>query len=520
MTTVCLLTPKDEAVVQSAMPGILRSAEYLKATHVAPDVRQRHAVTSTVLQFIVERRRKVYGGYALNTFVEHVSPGAAFYTPETTLVPPDIEFYSPDPLADVVELCDRLHAQGHEYVQGKEAAHANTYTVSVEFVRMCDVTYAPPNVYDAIPSTGMPLVPPHLAPDGGPMWHLVNPRFALIDHLRLLCDPHTSHWRLDRMFPRLYLLQRLFPLPVVDRPLHLPPVLCNAKVVREVRWFFASRSSSCAVVGMVARDFFVPGADSGTHRHVSAVSCAYAEDTRDLKDMLDALDSSPGRSKVQIVKHHPLMDLMGARTVFIFDGEEVATVFDACNRAVPVCGYTCDHMRVASFTYVVMMALACAFLYQTHEDGADSAALFSWLAADLSLARQAHYASTGSTVLDPHDRFRDFGLEFIGRTLSSMRLHMMETDRRLAMNGRHKESVWFTYDPSKSSHQNSRASRRTFLPADGAPECDECPSPRGTVRQPRRKQHNKPLASSTSSVGVVEQGSSASIAKAVTHYRR
>ena len=70
--------------------------------------------------------RKAYGGYALNAAILAVSPQDAIY--DAASPPPDVEFYSPDPVGDVVDICKRLHAEGHEYVQGKEAVHDGTWT--------------------------------------------------------------------------------------------------------------------------------------------------------------------------------------------------------------------------------------------------------------------------------------------------------------------------------------------------------------------------------------------------------
>jgi hypothetical protein len=78
---------------------------------------------------------------------------------------------------------------------------------------MLDVSHMPLALYNAIPARTVPYagafrVMPLV---------VVDPVFAMIDHLKLLCDPLTSYWRLDRMLPRLMLIQRLFPAACTSR---------------------------------------------------------------------------------------------------------------------------------------------------------------------------------------------------------------------------------------------------------------------------------------------------------------
>ncbi|GAX86653.1 hypothetical protein CEUSTIGMA_g14061.t1, partial [Chlamydomonas eustigma] len=120
----------------------------------------------------------------------------------------DIEFYTPEPHSDLRDLCDLLKADGHQNVQARDAIHPGTFTISVEFNRVCDITFVPRDLYSAIPVKkyfqGLKVVEP---------W------FVMIDQLRILCDPFTSHWKLDRMLPRILAMQRVFPLEFNLQPM-------------------------------------------------------------------------------------------------------------------------------------------------------------------------------------------------------------------------------------------------------------------------------------------------------------
>ena len=468
------LSPRDAAAVAGAMPFLMAEAEAMKNACVAPTAAQRRAVMRTILRVMSNKGRKAYGGYALNAAILAVSPQDAIY--DAASPPPDVEFYSPDPVGDVVDICKRLHAEGHEYVQGKEAVHDGTFTVSVEFVRVCDISYMPLHAYLAVPSRID-------ATDGV---RVVDPAFMMIDHLRMLCDPATSHWRLDRFFPRLCLLQRLFFPVLTPAAAGVPPALRDedeAYAWRRARAWLAQRPS-CVAVGHAAVAFFAsvvvaphPPSLSNLSRFAEAsptvvVSVDYRADVDGLLSACGAL--------VRVVEHHPFTDLLGRRAVFYYSSSvgggttaerEIATVFDAADkRTVPVCGQAADGLQVASVSYTVMTAMATAFMHRAHLSLLEAEAC-DWVVARACELRSRFFDVTGTTVMDATP-FADFvGLMHIGRVRSTMRVHMDATDRRMALHGRTREMAWLTYDPSKGAEHDAmmRRLRRSFLDCGGGP---------------------------------------------------
>jgi hypothetical protein len=474
----------DEAAVAAVMPELMQEAEALRARHVLPTTAARHAITDTVLAFVRARGLKVYGGYALNAAVSAVSPADAFYSCDPDASPPDIEFYSSDPIADVCELCRMLHAAGHRYVQGKEAMHHGTFTVSVEFVRMCDVTYVPPRAYDALPTIT----------DAAEGIEVIAPSFAMIDLLRVVCDPFTSHWRLDRMFSRLALLQRTFPLSLAPAvaAAHNPPRTDGPRVARA---FLAYRPTSCVAVGFAAFRAYFPERDTVPGNVVSAVTSRWAENTYDLEV---ALVSAFGRERVQVNNHAPFMDLFGRRRVFLValcdeePAEVAAVLYDAGHRAVPTCGlHAEDGLAIAAFPYVLAMALSCAF--HARAEGSDPAVAqrFERLAAEMCAARAERLELSGMSVVDRRTPLRDFGgMQYVGNTLSPMRSHMLLIDERMATRRGH-EQAWFTFDPAKEGGNPARSFSDVSGALVVAPEEPKPPPPPASKRGGARNNRNR-----------------------------
>lgn len=490
---------------------MMRDAESLRRARVSPTEEQRGKIADEIWRFVKKRSRKVYGGHALNAALLDAAPSDAIYpasasASEFTVASSgsgggDIEFYSPNPVADVYELCDRLVSAGHRFVQGREAAHHGTFTISVEFVRVCDVTYVPTSVYDRVPTR---------VRDG---LITVAPEFALIDHLRILCDPFTSHWKIDRMLPRMLMMQRTFPavLPSAEVP-DVPDVQDEddprVRAIESLlsRWASARRDS-VAVVGEHAAAFFKDACKASqmcltAGTRLSLVSTNYAVDLASLASTLgvvvhedaeeeedvyvqgedgeeyfcgDALPATRLAPSATLREYYPMTDLVGSRAEFRVhgqgNGDVLVTLIDAHGKTVPVCS-RCPRTgaSVASASYCLMTALALRFAASFESETKVASAILG--------ARSRFLEAAGKTVCDRDTVFRDVGLDYIGEPLTDMRVHMEAADQRRIVGGPNAQ-VWFSYDPlrpGRHNHGKSRAARYQLMRCDGQEIVDEVDS--------------------------------------------
>lgn len=450
-----------------------RASQDAKALFMRPTAQDRRAVMDTIVGFVRERKRIMYGGYALH-LLSLATFGSAFGVYEdcggdglfSDAV--DVEFYSPTPLEDVADICRRLVANGHEYVRGKEAMHDNTFAISVEFVRLCDVTFVPESVYYKIPHAVIQTLPtPILA---------VHPHYAMLDIMNMLCDPFNSHWRLDHITKRILHIESHFgPGPNANLNHILPNapdasdspdatnVVADARKV--ARQFFSSRSTHCAAVGSLALAHFGAAhtdTDTGTaYDGAVAVMCArgYAEDVVALRAALTgALDKTI--TECEWRTYRPLLGMLDARTEVWVRGRVVAVLFDSYTRVVPSCGVSCDGLRIASFTQVLLnanaMHLACMWQDNTH-----CGVWWQNTCAQLLALRQ----QVAGSLIDPAYVMRDFYLEYIGIPRHVMRVHMQNTDERIAENP--SDTAWFSFDPHRGG-ATQKVGNRSFAIIDGS----------------------------------------------------
>eukprot|EP00798_Chlamydomonas_sp_ICE-L_P015397 gene15397-21481_t len=344
--------------------------------HMRPTSSERRAALKVIVEFARERGRIIYGGYAIHTlFVASDKEG--LYNEDDDYI--DVEFYSPTPLEDVAELCMTL-SRNHEFVQGKEAQHDSTFTISIEFVRMCDVTFVPESIYHKIPCV-------EAVPTSSTMTDVVkvvHPHFAKLDIMNMLCDPFNSHWRLEYVVRRMLLIEQNFTsetnwvesgLRIFEQEHPNPPMngpaSCNDDhllVFRAralARSFFASRSSRCVMVGGCALDHFMNALSPPSDNHHVAEECdvsvmctsAFIEDITALRAALtDLTPDTEWRA------FRPLLRLLDGRSEVSLHGHIIAIAFDSHTRVVPSCGFMTLNdgrpdevrLRVASLTQTLL----------------------------------------------------------------------------------------------------------------------------------------------------------------------
>jgi len=186
----------DIDLIKKNIDIIKDDATKKKLEIMEPTLKEFKEVYSVILDYIKSKKRIIYGGYAQNYLIKIINKSDEFYK-EIDLA--DIEFYTPEPLTDVIELSDLLYSKNFKYVQGSEGVHNDTYKIFVNFINYCDLTYMPKNIYDNIPKIE----------DNGFLY--THPHFMLIDAFRVYADPLTSYFRLDRTFFRFSTLIKHYP---------------------------------------------------------------------------------------------------------------------------------------------------------------------------------------------------------------------------------------------------------------------------------------------------------------------
>ena len=157
-------------------------------------------IISVVETFLVEKKRIIYGGAAINILLPK---SLKFYDPEVDL--PDYDFLTPDALEDCAILMEKYKIAGFKDVETRLGIHEGTYKIFVNYRAAADITELPKDIYNKLHKkarvrAGLVCAPP--------------------DWLRMACYLELSRplgdveIRWAKVFYRLQLLNKIYPLKV------------------------------------------------------------------------------------------------------------------------------------------------------------------------------------------------------------------------------------------------------------------------------------------------------------------
>jgi len=154
-----------------------------------------------VRRFISERGLILYGGLAIDYALR--LRGASIY-PEHAR--PDYDFFSPRSVDDAYDLAEILHREGFPNVGAHTALHVQTMRVKYDFVFVADISYAPPEVFERLPTF-----------DYGGI-RVLHPDYQRLDMHLAFCFPYSSPPREDifhrfrKDLSRFNLFEEFYPL--------------------------------------------------------------------------------------------------------------------------------------------------------------------------------------------------------------------------------------------------------------------------------------------------------------------
>lgn len=428
-------TNNDYNEVTEQLPAIIKEIEIKAAEVLEPTIYEQREVMNEIRKYIREKKRKVYGGTAINEAIKLINPDDAIYDEYTYT---DIEFYSPTPIPDLVELTNLLYNKGYKYVVGREAVHEETYSIFVNFRLYCDITYVPTRVYGGIKT---------LEIDG---IRYVHPHFILIDQLRIINQPLTAaSLRWEKTFVRMYKLLKNYPLEYFDKSLKVPkPGEDIQKYIQDIKNKFMTMKNvniSCLISGFDAYNFFILHAigDKKVEKqarisydinlenllsnvpYIELISVNYRNTVEELYNFIR--NNVPDPKLITLEEYFPFFQFTGHSVFINYDGKHVARVFEADGFCVPNIRTIRGYMYV-SYQYLLMAMLINKFRSYLDKDK-EMYFNYSIAISNLITARNIFLAKKKLGVIN-NTVFGEFKIGCIGTTISYLRESQMRSLER------------------------------------------------------------------------------------------
>jgi hypothetical protein len=455
-----LYSDLDSKALVANVDAIMKKAEDISLDTIEPTRDKMWEIIYIVRDFVIEKKRKIYGGFALNKLIEAVAPEDKFYD-DDNIKAWDIDFYSPYPIEDAKEIADRLYAKGFKHIVAREAQHEETYKIFVETIDCADITYMPSKIYNKVSFREVNRLT------------LTAPHFMMIDYFRVLTDPMTSYFRLEKTFVRLCLLLKYNPIPKNNSPIKIaPPDAALDVAFHTVNDFLIDRKSTI-VVGMYAYNHLInaskinkqdkkqvrgkkgrnTGIDFTDVNYYEIISTAYKEDAREL--ILKLKEKFPNSDKITYVEHSPFFQYFGESVNIYYNKIMVCKVYNHNNRCTPFFdvpalyfkdgGYDeySGKIRIGTFAVQILYNLINTVKAKTDDDQ-NTRDVYYALLSHLSEMRNYYFAKTSKTIFD-ESLFQEFVLNCVGYTQTPQ----MEKAERIERKKKLGKLYSWNYNPEK-----------------------------------------------------------------------
>lgn len=374
-------------------------------TNYEPTFTEYKETQKYILQFIKEKKRIIYGGYAQNKLIQIKNPDDVFYREIDT---PDIEFYSYEPIKDTVDLCDYLYEKKCKFIQGSEGIHIGTYKIFVNFENYCDISYISKNIYDSIK---------YIEIDGIKYSH---PYFMYIDYYRIFTDPNSFSFRLEKSFNRYTRLYKYYPI-IIPENINIKIKKTNPKDLSIIRKKII-HNSKYIIVGKYAYNYYINKVDK-KYIDIDFYELITLDFEKEIPKILKILNNH-FNNKIIIKEFTPFFEFFGRKIEFYYNDQLILKVYDNNNRCIV------NHFSKKKKCYFGTNQLVLLFLFSNYNYSIINKNKIDennnlYMIYNLIICKNKYLEIKNKTVLD-HSPFEDFIINCNGISLDSKREAFLE----------------------------------------------------------------------------------------------
>ena len=428
----------------------LKKIKKNKREKMEPTKNEVTQVYDVIIKYIKEKKRKIYGGYGWNKLFTNKGKDYAIYDMSFDI--PDIDFYSPEPIIDLITLCDMLHEKGFKYVTGKEAKHGETYSIFVNFQLYCEMSYMPKNIYNKVR---------FITIDG---LNITHPWFMMIDFFRMLTDPMLSWWRFEKHFERYLKLQKLYPLPKTKGTLHFDKYQ-DKKIEETINDILEmiTEKDNVIVTGFYAYNYYVYiTKEKGNDKYINipyieAYTDEYNNDGIDFIEEIKKLSD-----KITHKEFYPFFQFYEYNCVFYYEDIPIFYLYSNSKRCLPykTVEYikfenknaikTKSKINIGSFDFNILQALIILVKVRVDDDNEWNDVLYKLINGFVNLRnlylKQNKLKSYDDSIVS------SFVTDCIGKTITSER----EVGLLILSRIKRKKPAVIRYSPGEKSHDFSK----------------------------------------------------------------
>jgi hypothetical protein len=453
-----LVKTKNEEF-QEEYPNMVKKIKNKQLQEFEPKLKEIEGIYKIIIDFIIEKKRKIYGGYALNMLLSNKDKKLELYD-EMDIKTADIDFYTPEPIKDMIELCIKLNDAGYKPIEGREADHKDTYSIFVNYRLFCDLTYVPNNIYKKARFIEINK------------FYVIHPWFMMIDYFRMFTDPMISYWRLEKHFERYMKIQKSYPLPLVQKPLIMSPYK-NKNITKAIDMIFdfVTDKETILITGFYIYNYYLYSSDYKKYnKKYDYVNIPYLEiySINYVKDALDILNYIKSISElsnnITHAEFYPFFQFYGYNFVLYYnDGKEKVPIlyfYSNNKRCIPY--KKVDYIKfdnsnnndviidknkkinIGCFDHNILHALIILVKVRVDDDNEWNDVLYKYINGLVTFRN--YFLDKNKETIYSDSIFQGFVIDCIGETVDPKREKRLNIELRKKL----KKPYVFKYDPTVS----------------------------------------------------------------------
>jgi hypothetical protein len=423
--------PKMELLEKNIDSIIMDARRYALDTILEPNLEEWNSAMKILLDFIKSNGRIIYGGYGWNELIKKKNKDHALYS-EDMIELPDIEFYSPTPVHDLVILCKEYVSKGFKFVRGEEAQHHETYTIFVNQHQYCDISYMPKILFNKMPLMKVNNL------------NISHPKFILIDIMRMYNDPMTSYWRVKKSLQRANILLKHYPLDTRGK---LNKIDITDEIQKNLDFVRKNIiiGSKLLVFGYYGYQYYMYKGSNDTKEELyvpyyDVISTNFENDVKIIKETLQTYNDN-----ITVEEYHPFFQFLDKSVSFKYKGKPLLNVYGNNSMCIPYWYIEKKKINVVTFPYMILTLLIMHIYYLVNGDKILSQN-YDYLLEEIIKIRNNYLEKNNKTILD-NTPFQEFRIQCMGETMDSSRKYRLMIAEKIA----NKQRIKFKYDPYASN---------------------------------------------------------------------
>jgi len=423
-----LYREEDIEAVSGKISEIMKMADKKSKDTLEPKYQEYVAVFKHISDYIKSNNRIVYGGIALNEMLKDKSPKDVIYGDYSVN---DIEIYSPDPVDDIMKLCDMLYEKKYKFIDGREAEHPGTFTIFVNFEKYVDITYVPKIIYNNMPTIKV---------NG---YRLIHPVYIITDTLRMYTDPLTSYFRLDKAFFRGNLLMKVANFKPQKGSINQVKPTDSIKFVMNSIIPKLAGIQNIIFIDDIAYNYYMNQSITEI-THIGVIVPKIKQNGKLIFNLLlDAIAHQDinFKEKMKVDEYNTFFQFWEHRIVISYNNKPIVTIYENKEKCLPYkeVEYNSSKINIANFTLTILY-----YLIHYNYNGIYKLNIKEYenRIGNLLDEKNTYLTKNKKTVLDD-TKYSEFHIECLGTTMGFQYKNRLKTAARIERGG----VIIYRYNP-------------------------------------------------------------------------